>query len=147
MSVLRDGGMEITPGNPPRTGPKHSKAEQDTAKHSKTKHPGQSPQQAPSTAMQSKTQQSKAKRITRGDRPSRPQAQQCKAKHSKTKQSKANQGKPMYKSASSSASRKTIQSEQIKAPRCKAQHTTAKLSKTQQSFTKHGKANHNKPML
>ena len=125
MPVLRDGGMEITPGTLPRTGPKHSKAEQDTAKHSKTKHPGQSPQQAPSTAMQSKTQQSKAKSITQGNPPSRPQAQPSNAKQRNASPRGIPWAGPKQSKARLSKAKLAKQS--------KAKQSKAKQSKAQQS--------------
>ena len=58
-------------------------------------------------------------------------SQQCISNgHATAKHSRANFSKPMYKSTSLCASRRTTRRQQIKAPRCRAQDTTAKLSKT-----------------
>ena len=57
------------------------------------------------------------------------ESQHCKTKHTTAKQSKANFSKPMYKSTSLCASRRTTRRQQIKAPRCKTKHSNAKHAK------------------
>ena len=57
------------------------------------------------------------------------ESQHCKTKHTTAKQSKANFSKPMYKSTSLCASRRTTRRPQIKAPRCKTKHSNAKHAK------------------